>query len=265
MTLSYSDEKFNTKTYVFTKCDKCGNEQRRKYKKHESLKLNPAWDRDYCEPCWTSIRQKTPESRIKMSESINQMIDNDPDWIRRNSESKKGKINLGDSNGMKSKEARNKLSLIRKKMMKEGLAQQISNQMKKAWSEGKFDGVKVGRSKWYHYEHSNGKIYKVQGKYEYRFIEWLDKNKMEFECHPKKLKYIDAKGEWHSYLPDFFVNEWDCYVEIKNKYHMTQQIEKFEMILKSNTNIKLKILLEKDLEELGIDWTTQIGRAVSAE
>jgi hypothetical protein len=265
MVQRYSDDKFNTRTYIYIICDSCGTEQRRKHTKYERLKLNPAWNQDYCEPCWVSIRQKTPESKAIMSKSIKNMIESDPNWKIRNSESKKGKINIGDSNGMKSKEARNKASKTRSEMMANGYNKIVSEYTKKAWSEGKFDGVKVGRSKWYHYEHSNGKIYKVQGKYEYHFIEWLDKNKMEFECHPKKLKYIDAKGEWHSYLPDFFVNEWDCYVEIKNKYHMTQQIEKFEMILKSNTNIKLKILLEKDLEELGIDWTTQVGRAVSAE
>jgi hypothetical protein len=265
MILNYSDSKMNTKTFVFTRCDKCGKDQKRKLKRYEELKLNPTWNMDYCEPCWASIRQKTPEAKAKMSESINQMIDKDPDWKIRNSESKKGKINLGESNGMKSEEARKKASISRSKLMSSGYSKTVSEYTKKAWAEGKFDGVKVGRSQWYHYKHSNGKIYKVQGRYEYNFIEWLDSNNIEFECHPKKLTYFDSKGNIHSYLPDFFVKDWNCYVEIKNKFHMSQQIEKFNSIQKSNPSIKIKIMIEKDLEDLGIDWTKQVGRAVSTE
>lgn len=265
MILSYSDEKMNTKTYVFTKCDSCGNEQRRKNTKYEDLKKNPAWNMDYCEPCWSSIRQKTPESKSNMSKAINNMMELDPEWKTRNSESKKGKINLGESNGMKSLDARNKASVSRSNLMATGYSKIVSDYTKKAWAEGKYDGVKVGRCKWYHYTHSNGILYKVQGQYEYHFIEWLDKNNIKFDCHRKKLKYADSNGEFHSYLPDFFVYDWDSYVEIKNKFHMSQQIEKFENIRKSNPEIKITILLEKDLENLGIDWTKQIGRAVSAE
>jgi len=265
MSLRYSDDKMNTKTYVFYKCEKCEKEQRRRYVKFKELKTNPAWEMNYCEPCWTSIRQKTEQAKEKMSKAINDMIQNDPDWILRNSESKKGKINLGESNGMKSEDAKRKASKSRSDLMSAGYTKIVSEYTKKAWAEGKYDGVKVGRSKWYDYEHSNGNIYKVQGRYEYHFIEWLDKNELKFDCHRKKIKYTDIDGNWHSYLPDFFVHNWDSYVEIKNKFHMSQQEEKFEMIRKSNPGIKLKILIETDLEDLGIDWTKQVGRAVSAE
>jgi hypothetical protein len=265
MILRYSDDKMNTKTYVFTQCDKCSKEQRRKNKKYEDLKKNPAWIMDYCEPCWASIRQKTPQAKETMSKSITSMIKNNPEWILRNSESKKGKINLGENNGMKSIEARKKVSSTRKEMMKNGLSEQISKQMKSAWENGKFDGVKVGRSKWYHYKHTNGNVYKVQGRYEYHFIEWLDKNSMQFKCHPGRIKYVDSNGDFHSYFPDFFIYNWNCYVEIKNKFLMSMQEEKFNMIRQSNPDIEIKILLEEDLNLLGINCHRKIESQIIDE
>lgn len=59
-------------------------------------------------------------------------------------------------------------------------------------------------------------------------------------------------GDLHSYYPDFFIHEWNCYVDIKNNYHYELQKEKFESIMISNPNLKLKILLKEDLLKLGV-------------
>ena len=248
MILKYSDDKRNTKTFIFLQCDNCGNEQRRRLIKYHELKLNSAWNMDYCEPCWVSVRQKSPEAKLKMSSAINKMIENDPNWSLRNSESKKGKINLGDSNGMKCEEARKKLSDTRKEFLNTPeWKKKISDQTKKAWADGKYEGVRVGQSKWHSYLHSNGTEYRVQGTWELAFIQWLDENNLSFTCHKGRIEY-DINGEVHSYYPDFFVNEWDCYVDIKNDYHYSLQLDKFKSL--ESRGHKIKIILQKELETL---------------
>ena len=54
-------------------------------------------------------------------------------------------------------------------------------------------------------------------------------------------------------MPDFFIEEWDCYVDIKSDYFWELQKDKFDCIFKSNPNLKLKILKKDDLVNLGVE------------
>lgn len=248
MITSYSDEKRNTKTKVNFICDNCNKEDSRNMKSHfKLLNENFDFDKDYCKKCWNSIRQKTPRAKERMSKAINEMIKRDPEWCKRNSESKKGKINIGENNGMKKPEAREKASISRKKLMSSGYNKNVSTQMKKAWANGKYEGVNVGQSKWHTYNHSNGNEYKVQGTWELAFIQWLDENNMKFECHKGRIPY-ELNGETKSYYPDFFVYEWDSYVDIKNNYHYSIQRDKFKALEKTKNSIK--VILQDELETL---------------
>ena len=249
MILKYSDNKFNTKTKVLLKCDKCGNHQNRPYKKYtELVENNDDFDMDYCEPCWVKIRQKTPSAKEKMSKAIRKMMKEDPDWKVRNSKSKKGIINLGDKNPMKNKETASKVSKARKKMMEDdNLRKKISRDTARAWKEGKFDGVKVGQSKWYVYKHTNGEEYKVQGTWELLFIKWLDSNGLSFTCHKGRIPYI-MDGMDKTYYPDFWVDEWDCWVDIKNKYHYSKQKRKFDIL--NDDGHKIRLIFKEELEKL---------------
>lgn len=248
MILEYSNTKFNTKTKVLLKCDKCGSHQYRPYLKYlELTKYNKLFDMDYCQPCWGAIRQSSPEARKKMSISINKMIAKDPQWKVRNSESKKG-INIGDKNGMKQEAARKKVSESRINKFKDPLERRkVSEKLIKAWADGKYEGVKVGICKWFDYKHSNGNSYKVQGTWELAFIEWLDKSKLEFTCHRGRLPYI-SEGIQRNYYPDFYVTEWNCYVDIKNKYHHSIQKDKFTHIREAGHSVRL--IFKEELQKL---------------
>jgi hypothetical protein len=114
----------------------------------------------------------------------------------------------------------------------------FSDSTKKAWADGKFNNVKVGICKWYDYLHSNGTIYKVQGTWELEFIIWLDDQNINFLCHKNRLEY-SINEEKKNYYPDFFVYEWNTYVDIKNKYHYSLNIDKFDALKKSGHNIKI--------------------------
>ncbi len=248
MLIRYSDHKLNTKTRIIFKCDNCGKNDDRNMSSHNKLKeSNPDFDKDYCKDCWSGTRQKTKRAKERMSKAINNMIELDPDWKIRNSKSKKGKINLGNSNGMKKIEAREKVSNTRKNMMTSDFRNRISEYTSKAWADGKYEGVNVGRSKWHSYIHSNGIEYKVQGTLELEFIKWLDDNDLDFKCHKGRISYV-LNGQTKSYYPDFFVTDWDQYVDIKNHYHYILQIDKFNALKEQGKNIR--IIFKEELEQL---------------
>ena len=152
----------------------------------------------------------------------------------------------GDNNGMKQIEARNKVSKSRKKMYENKDERRKTAELtKKAWENGKFDGVKVGRCKWYDY-----KEYKVQGTWELAFIKWLDNNNLKFTCHRGRLSYFDDNGYEKSFYPDFYVYDWNSYVDVKSDYFYNINKNKIDNILKHNKNVK--ILLKEDLIKLGV-------------
>jgi len=192
------------------------------------------------------------------------------EWKINNSKSKKGKVNLGDMNGMKHIEARKKVSDARIEMFKDPENRKIySDKTKQAWVDGKFDNVNVGQSKWHEYKHSNGTTYKVQGTWELYFIEWLDKKSVKFECHKGRIPYT-INGTTRNYYPDFYIHDWNCYVDIKNKYHYSLQEEKFKQLKKEGNNIRL--IFGEELYDItnndkikyrkNRDWEDMKGRAV---
>ncbi len=109
----------------------------------------------------------------------------------------------------------------------------------------------TGRTKNYKYT-CNNKTYIVQGTYELAFIKWLDVNKIKFRCHEDRIKYTDQAGIIKTYLPDFYVYDWDSYIDVKSTYWYNIQKPKFNAIFNSNPKLNLKILLEHDLRDMGV-------------
>ena len=121
------------------------------------------------------------------------------------------------------------------------------------WSNGEtYKNVQAGRTKWMDYISKDGKTYRVQGTWEYKFVEWLDNNSYTYQVHKGHFQYTDEKNNRRVYLPDFYVEEWKSYVDVKNSYLFSLTKNKFDYIIRDNPNLKLKILLEQDLINLGI-------------
>lgn len=234
---------------VKLKCDICGREHERPKYGYLKLLENEKYDKDQCKSCWEKYIHSKESYRINMSKSITRMYKNNPDISEKKRISMLGK-NSGISNGMKQKTAREKVSIARKKMFKDHkIREHYSNKTKEAWASGKFDGIQTGFSKWHEYISKSGKMYKVQGNYELKFLKWLDENCMKFEVHKGRIPYT-LNGKRKNYYPDFYVYDWECYVDTKAKYWYDKT--KFDAIYES-TNIKLKILFEEDLKKLGIE------------
>lgn len=178
---------------------------------------------------------------------------NNPEWAKKISDSFKGKINLGDKNGMKKISARNKVSNSRKEMFKnKKIRKEYSEKTKQAWKDGKFDGVSVGKCKWYKYKKIDGTIIKCQGTWELAFAKWADQNGLNFDTHKGRIPYTDENGEERSYYPDFFVYDWNEYIDIKSDYYWELHKSKFDLIWASNNNITITVLKKQDLANLGI-------------
>jgi UDP-glucose 6-dehydrogenase len=194
---------------------------------------------------------KNSNLKKKVSEGVLRAIKNNPDILRRKSETmKKNKRNCGILNGMKKPEAREKVSkssIERFKNPEERKKCSISTA--KAWVDGKFEGVKTGRCKWYKYQHSNGQTYKVQGTWELSFIKWLDKHNFSFKCHKGRISYF-YNGIERSYYPDFWIDNWNCYVDTKCDQFYNE--EKMKAIQESNPQLTFKTLLSEDLKKLGV-------------
>lgn len=57
---------------------------------------------------------------------------------------------------------------------------------------------------------------KLDSSYEVKFAEDLDRNKIKWS-RPKPLLY-KLNGEEHRYYPDFYLDDFDVYVDTKNDY-----------------------------------------------
>jgi hypothetical protein len=244
------DLKPKGKTQCHFSCDVCNSEFKRMYASQVVMSKSPLYDRDYCQKCWRGILNNRTEYKEKLKSRMSQVC-SDPEWKKRNSESKKGKINVGDSNGMKGEEARAKASRSRKKMLENPeMRKLISEKTKNAWAEGKFEYVKVGKCKWHTHIKPNGESCKLQGTWELAFAKWMDENEIQYSSHKGRLKYYED-GKERFYYPDFQVGEND-FVEIKSDYFLSLQPLKISLVIENNPGVKIELLTKNLLLEKGI-------------
>jgi hypothetical protein len=78
----------------------------------------------------------------------------------------------------------------------------------------------------------------------------LDKNKIKFITHRGIISYI-LNGKSKNYYPDFYLIDYDEYIDIKNDYHYSLQKEKFDAIRSCNPKLKIRIILKEELIKLG--------------
>lgn len=164
---------------------------------------------------------------------------------------------LGTDNHMKSDDMRRRLSEVAKSRTTEA-KRKIGASVSKAWQDGKFDGVRTGKCHWYDYAASGGARYKVQGAWELAFVHWMDRNDMAFKAHRKWIGYVDSDGIKRTWYPDFYVEAWDEWVDVKADHFYKP--DKFACIRASNPSIKVRVLLADDLKRLGVQIYGKGGR-----
>lgn len=98
-------------------------------------------------------------------------------------------------------------------------------------------------------KNSKGNYYKniyMRSSYEIAFAKWLNKNNIEYQYEPKTFDLYNS-----TYTPDFYLPEKNLWIEIKGFWWKDAK-EKFKLFNKLYPKRKIKILMQEDLQELGV-------------
>jgi hypothetical protein len=181
--------------------------------------------------------------------------DKNPEWAEKISKTSTDReINKGDKNGMKNPEVAKRQGRTRSyKFATDPLwSKRTSAYVRKAWADGKFDEVPVGRRKWYSHIKPDGTEVKLQGTWEVIFARHMDKLGIDYESHQGTIKY-SCDGIERSYLPDFYVPSINTHVDVKGAFFDSLQQEKFSKIKSSNPEIRIYLVTKEEFLSMGID------------
>lgn len=78
----------------------------------------------------------------------------------------------------------------------------------------------------------------------------LDELQIKWE-RPEPLKWVDKNGDVHNYFPDFYLKEYDLYLDPKNPAAYQNQKEKVDVLRNKYKNLRF-ILTLKECEEFEI-------------
>ena len=100
---------------------------------------------------------------------------------------------------------------------------------------------KVTHGKWGTY-----KGIKMRSSYEIKYAQFLDLSGYKWKYEPKAFNLGDS-----TYTPDFYIPEWDLYIEIKGYWRGDAKM-KYIKFKKLYPKVRMKVLMQKDLQKIGI-------------
>ena len=65
----------------------------------------------------------------------------------------------------------------------------------------------------------------------------MDKNGIRW-IRPKPMPWIDSSGKRHNYFADFYLPDYDLFLDPKNEYCFKVQAEKIDYILRHYDNVR---------------------------
>ena len=68
--------------------------------------------------------------------------------------------------------------------------------------------------------------------YEVKIAKWLDSNNIKWSKVYEPILWMDIKGKQHRYYPDFYLPDYNLYLDPKNPYCIKQQKEKLDCVSK---------------------------------
>lgn len=100
------------------------------------------------------------------------------------------------------------------------------------------------------HKRKDDKIVLLDSSYELKVAKDLDKYNIFWE-RPKPFIWFDSNGEDHRYYPDFYLVDFDVYLDPKNDYLIQKDQDKIKRVQKQN-KIKVIILNSQQLEWVSI-------------
>ncbi len=79
------------------------------------------------------------------------------------------------------------------------------------------------------YRVKDGSTIKLESSWEIDLANWLDQQHIEW-IRPTHLAWTDSVGNNRKYFPDFYLPKHNLYLDPKNDYHASQQLEKLQYI-----------------------------------
>lgn len=100
------------------------------------------------------------------------------------------------------------------------------------------------------YASRSGLVYTLDSSWEVRLATTLDNAGIEWIRPTEPLLYVDGSGKTRRYFPDFYILKYDLYVDTKNPWRLTVDMDKLSRVAQQR-NISLLILSNKN--EIRID------------
>lgn len=122
----------------------------------------------------------------------------------------------------------------------------ISDKAKERYANGW--EVKCGRAPKFNYESPVAGIIKIDGSWELKVAQYFDSIGVEWKRNKERFEYNNTiKNKISTYCPDFYVKDWDTYIEVKGYKTELDEIKwkqfKYELQIWDKSKLKeLKIL-----------------------
>ena len=117
-----------------------------------------------------------------------------------------------------------------------GLCNYCARKGKKCYWYGK-----VPHGKWGIYKGIN-----MRSSWEVKFAQFLDLSGIKYQYEPKAFDLGNT-----TYRPDFYIPQWDLYIEIKGYWRIDAKI-KFKLFKKQYSKINIKIFNKEKLQIIGV-------------
>ena len=178
-------------------CSKCGLNIKTCREKHFNS-CDGNGPRRYKNPTY---KRGTQESKNKKSKIAKKLWENN-EYRKRVLEALEKKIK-NDENWGRGR------TLEKEESRKEKIRIKINERYANGWE------VKCGRCKKIEYISDIAGIIKVDGSWELKVAQYLDKNNIRWERNKKRFDYINLKNKKSTYCPDFYIYDWNTYLEVK--------------------------------------------------
>ena len=105
---------------------------------------------------------------------------------------------------------------------------------------------KAGRCKKFTYESSIAGSVSLDGTWELQTAKWLDANVISWKRNTTRFPYTDVNGKHRHYTPDFWVDDWQTFIEVKG-YETQLDRSKWSQFPEKLIVWKKKELLDKGI------------------
>lgn len=104
------------------------------------------------------------------------------------------------------------------------------------------------------YTSVTGEIVKMDSSWEVKLAQLMDFAGIVW-IRPGPIQWIDALGKTHNYFPDFYLPDFDVYLDPKNDYVINKQAEKLKALKQQYSNI---LILSKD--DICLDFLNKLEK-----